>query len=975
MLAHDFRFYDSAEIATADNSILTALAQLSVLQTGCERAVISLVDSTHQYVLAEACASTPLTPRLHSDKCPQPLVACRTAVPRNKGVCEHVLSAPGEHTGLVSELPLLLVRNLADDARFASSPCCLSGENEQFCAAVPIRTERGINIGFLCVYNSKVMDSWDRMSTQYLRDISATVMVHLEANRSRHAYRRNERMNRGMGSFIEGKSTLSGWKHGPNVNAFENFAKLEGALDERQQQLDNQEPGRRQSSVATPPEKGILSELPPESMLPPDNANGHGKKSPFAISQAFDEMTAAKGENTNSTATRTVEIFSRAANLIRESFEIAGCLFFDVTLGSYKTPTVQSPIEETNGDSMSPRWASSTSSSDEQLSGLRPESADDPCELLGFSTSDVSSINERELARGEAIVSKRTLAKLLRRYPTGKIFNFDAAGELQSSDSSEDDGVSVYSSDGISSNHDYLGGSVSTPAQRKQARKQVTRVNDGEMIRMVFPGARSVAFIPVWDSKRERWFAGGFIYTLTPTRVFTIFGELSFLKAFTQLIVAEVHNLETIESEQAKSDALGSLSHELRSPLHGIILSTELLNDTELSVFQGNAAHTIETCCRTLLDAIDHLLDYSKVNSFAVKRKQEARTKSSSMSKRTLNGDLRNDALLTHANLSGLVEEVAESVFAGYNFQHKSVRQLANEERVVSPDSDAHNRLDFAQAMEQLGPIGESNKETLQFANVSVLVRIDPAYNWMFKLQAGAVRRIIMNLLGNALKYTAKGAIQISLSQEPSSRRIRSERMVKITVEDTGKGIGEHYLRHQLFHPFCQEDALSPGTGLGLSLVKKIVSQMRGHITVESEVGVGTVVRVMLPLDQSPKSAEISQEDKEYGEHRQELKGMRVQLRGFESWGSGLGKGCNVIEDICRRFLHLEILDEEESANMAPDLIMWSDEALSASLRLDASPQKTPQVVVCRDVLVAYKLFSDYEVESQRGIFEFLPQP
>lgn len=88
-------------------------------------------------------------------------------------------------------------------------------------------------------------------------------------------------------------------------------------------------------------------------------------------------------------------------------------------------------------------------------------------------------------------------------------------------------------------------------------------------------------------------------------------------------MAAEFYNIDTSQTNQARSDALGSLSHELRSPLHGVILATELLNDTDLTVFQGNATHTIETCCRTLLDTLDHLLDYAKINSFAMQRKDK----------------------------------------------------------------------------------------------------------------------------------------------------------------------------------------------------------------------------------------------------------------------------------------------------------------------------------------------------------------
>lgn len=91
--------------------------------------------------------------------------------------------------------------------------------------------------------------------------------------------------------------------------------------------------------------------------------------------------------------------------------------------------------------------------------------------------------------------------------------------------------------------------------------------SEGNQLLQVFPAARSVAFVPLWDSRKERWCGGGFIYTLTNSRVFTTEGEVSYLRAFGMLAMAETLRCETLLSEKAKTDALSSLSHEIRSPL------------------------------------------------------------------------------------------------------------------------------------------------------------------------------------------------------------------------------------------------------------------------------------------------------------------------------------------------------------------------------------------------------------------------
>jgi signal transduction histidine kinase len=130
------------------------------------------------------------------------------------------------------------------------------------------------------------------------------------------------------------------------------------------------------------------------------------------------------------------------------------------------------------------------------------------------------------------------------------------------------------------------------------------------MLSAIFPNARGVALVPIWDANRERWFAGGLVWTQDPTRILTTQAELSYLRAFGSAVMGEVARLDMQRADKAKADVLGSLSHELRSPLHGIVLGIELLHDTSLDSFQEDVLHTLETCSRTLLDTMDHVRSY-----------------------------------------------------------------------------------------------------------------------------------------------------------------------------------------------------------------------------------------------------------------------------------------------------------------------------------------------------------------------------
>ncbi|OAR00088.1 hypothetical protein LLEC1_01086 [Akanthomyces lecanii] len=1003
----DGRSPHGAELATSPDVVLTALAQLGLYQTGTERAFISLFDANLQYIIAEATQSTPLVPSLPSAECPSPLLLSGRAIPRSHGVCEHALYAlnanlenaqnPGDSRN-AAELPLMVVPDLTTHEIFSTKPYRQSGPGPQFYAAVPIRTSRGINIGTFSVRSSRSDIAWDAASSSKLRQISRAIMDHLAANREKHAYRRNERVTRGLGSLIEGKSTLAGWEHGPNIGAFADNPSLEGELDKRQQRLERQE--RLEEDLPRPSGEINNVALAADAAREPTREQGRDGSRGFDTS-LFDaqryysqgsKLGPGDGIETEPALPRHVleqnrkTLFAKASNIIRESFEVEGCVFFDISVGSYRnreTSKSRAPLytEPSAGQ------ANPASSSDEQSPATPMDDLTADCDIIAFSTSRGSSINSDRAGPGETHMSKQFLAKLLRRYPNGKVFNFGAGGELHPSDvssSSEDDSLlkSCKKSPASENSKQEVAHSASTSS--RGADRPPRRVREGMEIHGSFAGARSVAFMPIWDAKRERWSAAGFLYTFTPARSFTVEGEVSLLKAFVSSISAEVYAQEALESEKAKSDALGSLSHELRSPLHGIILSTELLNDTKLSLFQGNAAHTIEICCRTLLDTIDHLLDYANINNFLGQNNKDARASSPVSRAMTKEGQFGKKRLYSNARLDGLVEEVMESVFAGFNFQSMSIKQLARSNTFnlrSGTDTLANAWMDKAHALEQMSPGtiqggGEVNGYDFHIGPVLVYLRVDPTCKWMFYLPGGAIRRIIMNLVGNALKFTTKGAVWVTLSQTKVSAKLRpSETLVKLVVQDTGKGISEDFIRYKLYKPFSKEDEFAPGTGLGLSIVKKIVASLRGRIDMESTVGVGTKFTIILPLEQSGSKVRQTDEDRAFAEQEQELRGLRVQTIGTMSGEDEQGRQIGIVEDICRNTLHLDVIARDNDQGLQPDVVVWSESALPESWNGITQHSRTPNVVICQDALTAYGHFTAFESSGHGGIFEFISQP
>jgi hypothetical protein len=77
---------------------------------------------------------------------------------------------------------------------------------------------------------------------------------------------------------------------------------------------------------------------------------------------------------------------------------------------------------------------------------------------------------------------------------------------------------------------------------------------------------------------------------------------------------------------------------------------------------------------------------------------------------------------------------------------------------------------------------------------------------------------------------------------------------VHLSITDTGRGIAADFIKHKLFAPFSQEDPLSEGVGLGLSMVQQLVMSLGGHVNVRSEIGIGTQADVYIPVQYLPAS-------------------------------------------------------------------------------------------------------------------------
>jgi signal transduction histidine kinase/CheY-like chemotaxis protein len=125
----------------------------------------------------------------------------------------------------------------------------------------------------------------------------------------------------------------------------------------------------------------------------------------------------------------------------------------------------------------------------------------------------------------------------------------------------------------------------------------------------------------------------------------------------------------------------------------------------------------------------------------------------------------------------------------------------------------------------------------------------------------GKLRQVVINLIGNAIKFTQQGAVTLCLTSRPLNESSRV--MLILEVEDSGDGIDVKD-QQRIFEPFIQlNKSDQKGTGLGLTITRQFVELMGGKIRVESTTGKGSKFRVEVPVEPTVSSAAVSARNRE----------------------------------------------------------------------------------------------------------------
>jgi len=145
--------------------------------------------------------------------------------------------------------------------------------------------------------------------------------------------------------------------------------------------------------------------------------------------------------------------------------------------------------------------------------------------------------------------------------------------------------------------------------------------------------------------------------------------------------------------------------------------------------------------------------------------------------------------------------------------------------------------------------------------NVELVFKIDPALPDLMVGDALRIQQVLLNLCGNAVKFTERGEVELSahLDRHANADMRAGDMRVVFSIRDTGIGIAEAHMQH-LFEGFAQAEASTArrfgGTGLGLAISRRLVQLMGGELQVESALGAGSKFEFAIVLQAAPPEAD-----------------------------------------------------------------------------------------------------------------------
>lgn len=472
-----------------------------------------------------------------------------------------------------------------------------------------LRTTRLIEVSVLSVLDDQSHDGLGEKDTIFMQEMSVTIMDHLEMIRTKAEHRRLSNMTTGLANFV--RETGSN----PHIKA----TVLTGARSEKsglsRPKTILRTGSSNTGSIATLSKAQSLPvhrDQNPNSTLPSEATLSQAAPTAQPISLPGDSPTSTEMRRRSGSSTgeskddpefsfrdRTIrETMGRAAAFIRTALDADGVLFPDASLLGFGRHTDSSTEKDAASDT-------EQTGSDTERSSLAddPIADNDACLTLGISVAPSAESD----TPSSPVIPHRLLQTVLKYHGKGKIWNFSA------DDGDYSDSASAAATDTALSTGTETGSAETIGVPKRASKRSALR----KTLSTLFPKVRSLMLLGLWDPVRAKWASCCIVFSLSPTRVFSAEDDLNYVQVWNDIITAQLGRLDVELASKAKSDFISSISHELRSPLHGILGTVEILKESISDPEISSMVNAIEVSGRTLSDIVESLLGYSKINSTA----------------------------------------------------------------------------------------------------------------------------------------------------------------------------------------------------------------------------------------------------------------------------------------------------------------------------------------------------------------------